>query len=632
MNTDKSVPVWIEDSTENSLTMVEKENISQVREYINKTMGKPIDSLFIVQVFKTPTSREKESDPLSPITKLNTLVNSYDDGTQSYIRLRVKIKTTIITYSPGGTPIPSEYFHLQNEGGNKFEGIRGNKLVVPRNKLVEEIFNTMLENPIVIIRSPPFTGKTSVGQLLEIYLNEKYKDQKPVSYVRRISFGWHNKGFHDLWTLYTGLSFRDWLKVSTKKHVYLIIDEAQAIYKSDDVEYHSQFWPFLKCLTTNIHILILASYGEKQGKAHTPFVLNDTKVLGSNFLFFNHEEFTQLLDFFSKQYFQIPKEIYNFLWTNSIGHVGIVNRSLHGIMEKFSPSGQIKSQVDFAKVFNYLMSGEYSQYLAESRGSPSYDVNFSQNQLKILDLVTENGYIKASHIGNPDLESLIKDGYLIMSEEQNSHFIFPSPLFRRCYLVKRYGKNWPSDEKIEKGLIGLKQLIFCAIKYFRPYVISSKFSARASLPNENVQSLESVWQMELYCAFSNILGPIIVPNAGGRNGSDGKIDFYVEPPYNWGIELLSEGKGTDEHLNRFKTTKTNTTSRSGQNATYIGIYVPLLDTMIKDWIIIDFSSEMLYQNNPPNIADPNLCIITYSTDFKTYKIHYQDGKVDQIIL
>ncbi|KYQ89562.1 hypothetical protein DLAC_09511 [Tieghemostelium lacteum] len=138
---------------------------------------------------------------------------------------------------------------------------------------------------------------------------------------------------------------------------------------------------------------------------------------------------------------------------------------------------------------------------------------------------------------------------------------------------------------------------------------------------EFVQPVESIWQMELYCSFSNLLGNTVIPNAGGM------IDFYVERPYNWGIELLSEGIGTDEHLNRFKTIKTISTSRFDNNATNMGIYVPLMDTMIKEWIVIDFSSEMLYQNNAPKVVDPNLCIITYSTDFKTYNIYYQGGEI-----
>ncbi|KYR00627.1 hypothetical protein DLAC_02652 [Tieghemostelium lacteum] len=81
--------------------MVKKEYISEVKDCVqpnfNSTIGKPVDSFDLVQVFKTPTSREEETEPLSPITKLNTLVNNYDDGTQSYVRLSVKIKTTIST-------------------------------------------------------------------------------------------------------------------------------------------------------------------------------------------------------------------------------------------------------------------------------------------------------------------------------------------------------------------------------------------------------------------------------------------------------------------------------------------------------------------------------------------------------
>ncbi|KYQ89411.1 hypothetical protein DLAC_10071 [Tieghemostelium lacteum] len=622
MSTDnKNVTVWIDDSSENSLTLVETDSSIQ-----------------------NTTSVETESDPISPMTKLNTLVNNYNDGTNSYIRLRVKVRTTDtkgeqeLKYRPGGTPVPPIYFQSKREGGVKYEGILGAKLVISRANLCQNIFEEMEKNPIVFIISPPFTGKTSIGQLLEIYLNDKFKDEKGLHHVRRISYNWIHTNytsntFEDVWKINTGLTFYEWLRVSMKQPVYLIMDEVQAIYNTN-LDFLKIFWSNLKYnMRGDIHILILASYGEREGIANTSLVLNDARVLSSNILYFSLEEYNQLLDLFTKHYFKLPEEIRDYLWSNSVGHVGVISRTLYGVIEKFSSSGSSTLHVDFAALFQYLMSGEYSNYLRKARGSPSCST-FSAGERNILDIVTEKGFYKENHTSNIPLENLVKDGFLIRSKKDIESFIFPSPLFRRCYLVYTYGKLAPiSDIKIETGKTGLKSLISHAIKYFRPQALSSKFSARSSsLPNQIVQPIESVWQMELYCACTNLLGTNVIPSAGGRNGSEGRIDIYVEPPYKWGIELLSEGKGTDEHLNRFKIFKNNTTSISGNNARHVGVYVPLLGTMIEEWIVIDFSSEMLYQNSPPKIDNPNLCIITYSTDFKTYNIHYQGGEVNQIIL
>ncbi|GAM24458.1 hypothetical protein SAMD00019534_076330 [Acytostelium subglobosum LB1] len=517
---------------------------------------------------------------------------------------------------------------------------------------------------VVFLRSPPYTGKTAIGQLVETQLIK----EKPQAYTRRLSFIWSTtlttnnraEDFTNLWTTHTNCSFNDWLLIAIKKPVYLIIDECHVVYPKEH-PYHSLFWPFIKSLAGNIHVLLLSVYGEKgQGsEASTPVELAATNhtPLDHTFLQFSFQEYLDLVRRFGQRprTCPLPRTIASRIWNDTRGHVGLVKRFLV-IFEEDNEISKMMQLVRTEKkelsaletmLFNYLVSQRCVDDISRSRAAPTRaeftkeDDTLELEQLELLDSIITSRSPEGQQ-SQTIASRLIKRGFLVkvllptkreLGEDPTERLYtldFPSPLYKRIYLIWRY-----TQKGLNKFLITPKdditKLIVESIRNFRPEKLASYYSRRAPLVKNDpvIRPLEVVWHDEFYYASTAAQGPTFIsPNVGKRFGCEGEVDFYINSIFRWAIELLSEGDRQEEHVKRFETTliRKMETRTGAFDMNEVGIYCVLLG-MIDQWIVVDFTAA---SSEEPNVWHDHLCVVTYSADFKEYKV-YTKGKDAQII-
>ncbi|GAM28793.1 hypothetical protein SAMD00019534_119690, partial [Acytostelium subglobosum LB1] len=74
------------------------------------------------------------------------------------------------------------------------EGITiGSRNTLPRHNTVKKLYDYVSKHHLVLLRAPPFSGKTSITQLLEQFIIDNHGD----TYVRRYSFVWSQKSNED---------------------------------------------------------------------------------------------------------------------------------------------------------------------------------------------------------------------------------------------------------------------------------------------------------------------------------------------------------------------------------------------------------------------------------------------------
>ncbi|CAG8679291.1 1176_t:CDS:2, partial [Ambispora gerdemannii] len=171
----------------------------------------------------------------------------------------------------GGTLIP----RLTND--ETFEGI---SLTDPdishRFEKTSSLIKDLIKKKVLLIRAPPYSGKTSMAQLMEYHLvsSSEYSKYR----VIRISMLWGSavgvncswETFGELWKRVIGISWIEWVGQCQQIPTILILDEVQLIYKQErGIDESNEtsadvFWRTVKgCLQemSNIYIIMFGTYG-----------------------------------------------------------------------------------------------------------------------------------------------------------------------------------------------------------------------------------------------------------------------------------------------------------------------------------------------------------------------------------
>ena len=167
--------------------------------------------------------------------------------------------------------------------------IENDNLVVFRKEKCEDCLLHLKNENVVLLRAPPYSGKTSFATLLKYFATESKKYES----VYSISFLTLSNEEDVLQYLDNHLKIPFMDLFNSQSKTLLILDETQMTYGYSD----SQFWNILKNHMNagtgpkNIHILLLAAYGESnsnnilcEGFQGTP--ISFTNALSLEFLYF----------------------------------------------------------------------------------------------------------------------------------------------------------------------------------------------------------------------------------------------------------------------------------------------------------------------------------------------------------
>ncbi|KYQ91845.1 hypothetical protein DLAC_07649 [Tieghemostelium lacteum] len=485
---------------------------------------------------------------------------------------------------------------IKNEGIHNLQS----PLTLFREELCMKVLKHLDTNNVTLIRSPPFTGKTSFGQIFHEYL----KKTKQKVYIRRVSVIWLEydgvENFQNSWKMYTGRTFSDWFKFAKSNDVYFILDEVQVLYDTS-LAIYDLFWNKIKSSFHRITILMLAGYGEKLGSQHsTPISLphyEDPQIL-----FLKLSEYHELCKVYTKIHFPIPEHAISVIWAESGGHIGIIFETLYRIKQKFKNSG-----VDEKNLVAFLRSQEFANIIMNTRSCPiiedsNGDALLSKEELEILDHVIDYKYFEFKKLINPALSKLIKKGYLIKIGNKNE-YKFPSPWYYKLYLHQRNTKIYePFWGRIPENKEGIILLLIEALKRFRLFRAAHTLSV-----GSNNSILESFWHNELFASLTTYFNiPFISSDVGKYFGSNGEVDFYINSDHQWAIDILRDGIQIEEHMLRFLPT---------------GIYGAGLP--IKQWIVLDF--RLLAGNIPlQEQLHENYILIVASNDFQYFTLYSKE--------
>jgi len=458
------------------------------------------------------------------------------------------------------------------------ENIPNNAFLTLRAKRVQNIIDKPV--PSILFASPPFTGKTSLCSTL-LY-------QKLVSLgekVREVNFGeWRpwDKPLEKFWQQTTGFNFAKTMECAKRgDRIFFLLDEFQITYFTSKEElllvyptisendaykisldlrdFHNMF-KIIK--VNNIRIRCFSAYGDPTIKPgtllSTPYTFEE-KI--SDHSKFDLEEYNELCDDFVKRtkiHFiktggNFPKEIVDYIWKMTDGHVGYTSAILWN-----ADQNAIKIQ-DSKTFMSHLRSDALLEVLKSQRSAPDF-FNFgkvSESELKdfqeALKQIWSHGTLPLAY--NNKFEQLARWGWISFDSKTQSVSLH-CPLSKQLLLMSMYKNILPPPTDSFKHVADL-------MNHFLSSLNGNWLQNTMSVLQKDQKTLlEAMWQKEFYRIGTQTLasGTIISVEVtkGIIDGEEftikGKIDFYINGPRQWAVEFLIRGDSAgaaEEHSGRF---------------------------------------------------------------------------------
>ncbi|CAG8541275.1 4989_t:CDS:2, partial [Paraglomus brasilianum] len=495
-----------------------------------------------------------------------------------------------------------------------------------REQTLNRLLECVLKERVILVHSPPMTGKTALTQLFEHYLLQSR------SRVFRISLLWMERS-NSSWTFEK--RFEDLMKMTWDgfldqcgKETFLIVDEVQKIYKpeNEDEPHHGGkvFWDQFKRImqSTSLHIVAFASYGHYG--AYTvdgdhaimdisPYRLPKSNAWGFADVCFTEEEFHDYFDHFCEKNLEmLQKEdtplLSHYVSAITAFHPGLVAFTMEKIHARFVKH-TFKS-LTFAKVFAYLKSRDFNAHFMDVRAMPRITY-MSDAEKKLVDTVLfKKGGLKIKTSAIPHEGRIIKTNILVdtaMTTDYNHSILdFPAPLLRATYLQNRFGSVTRSKSPPNT----FRDFITLVFAKMDPKVLQ-----KSKGTGVDGRLLERVWQMEFYRASMQVLPEDVHASvdAGAVFGSKGYIDFYINDHRNWAIELLRDGDKLEQHQKRFQ---------EG------GIYIPILK-YAKEGAVIDIRNNK--KGFPEGHGKDDIYVLC-AENFESVQLMYPDGTKEVVQL
>ncbi|RHZ84668.1 hypothetical protein Glove_78g162 [Diversispora epigaea] len=538
--------------------LLEKLNNSLTKNEIEQLGGREMNTISKFREFFP----EKYIIPDETINIIIQLPSTFITGQE-----RINIQSCNLDYLPRQGGWGGTFLSYNQRTGYSIEGI---SLTDPdisvRPEIIPSLIKDLMQKKIILVRSPPYSGKTSLAQLLENYL---VQSQDFLEYrVIRISLLWASavgmrcnwETFGTVWEKIIGVSWIEWIGQCKSIPSILIMDEIQKIYKYEhefdesmkNTENAMEFWNTIKANlqeSSNVYIIMFGAYGHGANSAglSTPVTIpaeNNKSLLDIKF---TDDELWNYVKIFCNRHFilldnNIISKFNKYIQKATAGHAGLVRHILHNT--KSAMEWRIRERVlTWKDIFAYLNSNRFNLTIDECRASPMVR-SFSAEHLQICESVYLNGKI-LFRPSNTSIRQLVKSGVLVAND---GNLYFSAPLIMRSFFQQCYGSH-NSTEITPSSLYHFIVKTFTAICNGQSGKILKKilgFGTDGFL-------LEQTWKKEFYRIGTQMLGMhhFLSCDVGAVFGCYGYMDFYVDE-LEWAIELLIDGKDIAEHSKRFE--------------------------------------------------------------------------------
>ena len=420
-------------------------------------------------------------------------------------------------------------------------GVRLANVQLDRIELVNKIRKRA--NPIIIIRSPPATGKTSLLDLTEMALTSNTSGFK--NRVTRLDL--NGRDDQNPMTLLekklgASLTIEEIRSLITDDHhLWILIDDAQLAFKAES------FWKvvmkdFEVVGSRNIHVVIAATY-DLSSQGTTPYSFGEyPHILDLKLL---RQEAEALYDgyvsniFFAKGWMGFKDTLLRL----ADGHVGVLSGGISMLHRIYADTNKRLSE---SQALDALRDHRFRVNL--NRCFPCRTL-MNDDQRKavgktIIDGQSEGCYVNGAQgsIDDPALVNLVRAGVL-SSEGTFTCLVAQWQYFNQFYKRPAHG---PAT---------IEELVVQAVESM------SALRLRQSCDNGNFPK-EAAFQHLFNEAFTMLLPPgvAVCPElntfAEDTNGKTvtGQLDFFIAGDLRWAIELLRNGDKINEHVQRFDPT------------------------------------------------------------------------------
>ncbi|CAB4415225.1 unnamed protein product [Rhizophagus irregularis] len=501
-------------------------------------------------------------------------------------------------FSDSGSERIHYIFNEENMPSLENEGIclTPENWITRRDETVTRIDQFIQRDRLILIRAPPFTGKTSLCILLE----EHYRKKK-VPVLRVCFLGVEDMSFEQFWINETGKSWKYWLNPKHGERI-IILDETHHIFDGDQYE---PFWLRIKSLCRQaslsketIKIIAFSTGGRLATSAQSP--VDFQQKFGFGLVRCTQSELMELVEAFNKYNFKkkihVSKKIVQHIMEFTAGHLGLIRWILNGIDNYFSYRGTNYKITTDPEIMSYFISSDFIEHVKAHRGAPLYKFNTAEGEA--IDKLLLKDELRI-HSTGPDeaVTALLKAGVLFYIDDRGPEFIiregyvgFVSPVAR---LLSFFHRCASFKQPLQNGFT-LHDLVREALSR----VNSKALTHNLGRSKDGMRLLERVWQMEFYRAIYSCLPDEmhISPDVGRIFATDGVVDFYISEPQ-WAIELLIDGIDMKRHHERFQ-----------DGGRYSSI-------PIKDYIILDIRETRTVLK-----AYSNTWHITPNSDFTSFNI------------
>jgi len=427
-----------------------------------------------------------------------------------------------------------------------------------RKEKCRDLFKRLDSARVLLVKSSPFSGKTSLAFCFKQYLNDcqiknAYIDpcsiasQTPTKIIFNIDKDFENA---------IGMSPQaliDNSKVSDPPFI-VIVDEAQTIYNNENFIFLLKRLRDMK--ESQLLMILFASYGENPYYiAKTPLDLKKD-ALSSKYIKFDKSEVQELFTSFIQNHpdankILVDQELIGLITILTDRHPGLMTTCINSLVDTFKNLPETKN---FETYHKYFHSRSFFNKVLNTRAIPkapeilqAKDTPMETFVLKLLFYHEQMQFGKEEE--KDAAKSLEKKGFLV---EEDSVYSFTSPIIESVLYEQILRSQQSEDVEITKNTDGtytpsIKEICYKALT-------KMNFNILIGIENAaNERLKEASWNFEFYRALTSVINIIKHPISpeNSKNVKKGRIDFYINGEIHWGIETFIEDNKIGEHCGRF---------------------------------------------------------------------------------